>query len=192
MIIIPNQYIEKMNSIFGPSIEEWLTNVPFIINKYIKKFNLLELKFHEDLGINLIIYAKCDEFGEVVIKVSPPYYNELIYRETKALKEFSGQSVCKCYYNNLNDGIRILEKLVPGKTLNDVDNREERIKLFCEVALKLDVKAKDNMNLPTYRQILDRSINQAHEQKEKYEVLLELINISNELYKEIENKKLPK
>lgn len=192
MIKLPNQYKTKIISMFGSLGENWLTNVPEVVDRYIKNFNLTNLRIHEDLSINLILYAECEEYGKIVLKIGLPVFYELIYREVKALEEFNGKNACKCYYSNLNDGIRILERLVPGETLNNVEDREERIKVFCEVALNLDVKFEYHIQLPSYREILDRSINQSKEQPEKFKILKELIIAADNLYKEIESKDLPK
>lgn len=192
MLKLPNQYKTKIISMFGPLGESWLTNVPEVVDKYVAKFNLTNLQVHENLSINLILYAECEEFGKIVLKIGLPIFKELIYRETKALEEFNGKSACKCYYNNLEDGIRILERLVPGETLHNVKDSKERIQAFCDVASNLDVKLTHHIQLPSYREILDRSINQSNEQPEKFKSLIEFIIIANELYKEIENKNLPK
>jgi len=179
-------------SIFGNFGENWLANVPMIVDKYVAKFNLKNLELHGDLSLNLILYAECDEFGKVVIKIGLPVFNELIYRETKALEIFNGKSACRCYYNDLNDGIRILERLIPGETLYNIEGREERIKIFCDVALNLDVALAGPLPLPFYREILDRSIHLSDEQPERFEPLKRLIIIADDLYKEVENKNLPK
>lgn len=192
MLNLPDYYKTKIISMFGSLGESWLAKVPEVIDKYVAKFKLTNLQFHEDLSINLILYAECDKFGKIVLKIGLPIFNELIYRETKALEEFNGKSACKCYYNNLDDGIRILERLVPGETLHNVEDREERIKAFCNVALSLDVKLVHHIQLPSYREILDRSINQSDEQPERFKSLKGLIITANDLYKEIENKNLSK
>jgi len=192
MLKLPDEYKVKIISMFGSLGENWLANVPEIVDKYIAKFNLTNLQVHEGLSINLILFAECEELGEVVLKIGLPVFDELIYRETKALEQFDGKSACKCYYNNLDDGIRILERLIPGKTLHKVEDREERIKAFCDVALNLDVKLTYDIKLPSYREILDRSIKQSYEEPERFKSLKELITAANSLYKEIENENLPK
>lgn len=192
MLILPEQYKIKIVSIFGPVGEEWLNKVPEVVAKYIKKYKLTNLEFEKDLSINLILYAECEEFGGVVLKIGPPVFSELIYRESRALEEFNGQSACKCYYSNLDDGIRILERLTPGKTLHNVESREERVKAFCDVALNLNVRFSSDIGLPSYREILNRSINQSNDYPEKFKVLTELIIVANDLYEEMEKENLPK
>jgi len=192
LLELSDQYKTKIISMFGSAGEAWLASIPSVINKYVTKFNLNNLRVHEALSINLILYAECQEFGAIVLKIGLPVFSELIYRESLALEEFNGIGACKCYYKNLDDGIRILERLVPGETLHSIDDREERVKAFCNVALALDVKLSHHISLPFYREILDRSIKQSDEQPERFKVLKELIIIANNLYKEIEDMGLPK
>ncbi len=192
MFILPEKYGKSIISMFGIIGEEWLLDVNNIVNKYVDKFNLTNISIHENLSINLILYAKCEEFGDVVLKMGPPIFDELIIREVVALEAFNGNGACKCFYNNIEDGVRILERLVLGEELHNIEDREERIKEFCSVALKLNVKMTEHKQLPTYREILNRTISQFNEQPEKYQSLGEYINLANELYKEIENCNLPK
>lgn len=191
MINLTDQYKNKILSMFGTIGENWLIDITKIVDKYVTKFHLTNLHVHKDLSINLILYAECEKFGKIVLKIGPPVFDELIYREATALEKFNGQGACKCYYSNLKDGIRILERLIPGETLNNVADRKERIKAFCDVALSLDIKMQYYKQLPSYRKILDRSISKSEEQPEKFKPLKELIIIANNLYNEIEEKHLP-
>lgn len=126
----------------------------------------------------------------MVLKLGPPFFKELMYREVKALNKFNGQYACKCYFSNFEDGVRVLERLIPGQTLNYIKGKEERIKIFSKVAKGLNIKATEDMELPSYREILNRSINQINE--EKFILLKDLMLEADKLYSEIEKKKLPK
>lgn len=58
MIVLPENYKKNMIKMFGSSINSWLDNAPLIIEKYIKKFNLVNLSFHNDLSINLLVLQR--------------------------------------------------------------------------------------------------------------------------------------
>ncbi|MDD4298460.1 MAG: aminoglycoside phosphotransferase family protein [Bacilli bacterium] len=191
MIILPDKYKVGIISMFGTKGEDWLANVPEIVDRYIKKFNLTNVELINDLTLNIVLLAECEEFGNIVLKMGLPDI-ELLVRETIALEIFNGKGACQCYYSNKEDGIMVLERLIPGETLHNVYNREERIRAFCDVASNLAVKLKGPIQLPAYREILDRSIKQSNEQSEKFKSLQEFIIIADELYKEIENSNLPK
>ncbi len=191
MIDLQENYKNGIISMFGTKGQNWLNNFPIMIEKYIRKFNLTNVEVLNDLTFNIVLFAECEEFGKVILKIGLPDF-ELLVRETIALENFKGKGACQCYYSNKEDGIMILERLIPGETLHNVESREERIKAFCDVALNLNEKVTELLQLPTYREILDRSIKQANEQEEKYKPLKEMITFADKLYKEIENSYLPK
>lgn len=191
MIRLPDRYKERITAMFGQQGVQWLESVPFIIKKYIKRFGLTKIKLLDDLTFNIVLFANCREFGEVVLKIGLPY-NELLIRETIALENFSGVGACKCYYSNIDDGIILLERLLPGETLHKINEREERIKAFCEVAQKLNKKADKAIDLPTYREILNRSIQKSKQEKEMFRNIKALIDIADNIYGEIEIMNLDK
>lgn len=191
MLNLSDQYKNSIIAMFGQQGQQWLADVPNIIEKYINKFHFKDITALGDLTFNIILFANCEEFGDVILKIGLPY-NELLTRETIALSKFGGRGACKCYYNNIDDGIIILERLKPGETLHCVKDREKRIRAFCDVASALSTKADDSLQLPTYREILDRSIDKSKEEAEKFKSLCDLIATADALYKEIEDKNLTK
>lgn len=190
MIKIPETYKNNIINMFGESGEKWLNIVPNIVDKYVKKFNLKNIQILNDLTFNIIIFAECDSFGKIIFKVSLPN-NELLIRETNALNKFNGFGACKCFYSNVDDGIIIIERLEPGKTLHEVEDREDRIKEFCKVAKSLNNSLNEHIDLPSYRQILNRSIDASNQYPEKYQILKHYIEEADNLYQEIESMKLP-
>ena len=103
----------------------------------------------------------------------------MLIRETNALNKFNGFGACKCFYSNVDDGIIIIERLEPGKTLHEVEYREDRIKEFCKVAKSLNNSLNEHIDLPSYRQILNRSIGASNQYPEKYQIL------KNEYYQKV-------
>lgn len=191
MIKIPENYQRNIIGMFGEAGANWLAKVPGIIQKYIEDFLLYDVRILEDLTFNIILFAKSNEMGPVMLKISLPE-NELIVRETLALEHFKGHGACNCFYSNREDGVLIIEQLFPGKTLHEVASREERIQEFSKVALKLkQVQGLEN-ELPTYRTILDRSITSASQNQEKYAPILDCLTIADELYRTIETEDRPK
>ena len=190
MIKIPENYRNNIIGMFGDYGKSWLDKVPSIIQKYIEEFLLYDIKILEDLTFNIILFAKSNEMGPVMLKISLPE-NELILRETEALHHFDGEGACKCFFSNREDGVLIIERLYPGKTLHEVEDREERISEFSKVALKLKEKTENKTSLPKYREILNRSIAAARNNPEKYQIILDALVKADELYKSIEEQNLP-
>lgn len=187
MITLPEKYKNNVVSMFGIIGENWIANVPKIIDKYIKKFNLKNIKIPNDFTYNIILFADSKDFGQVVLKAEIPF-KEMTLRESVALKLNDGKGACKCYYSNIDDGILIIERLLPGKSLNTINNIDERIKVFSEVASKFNIRVKDSQGLPSYREILNRSINIANNDPQKFKPVKNLLSVANSIYNEIEEK----
>lgn len=190
MINLPDKYKEKIISIFAVEGKIWLDNVNKIVDKYVKKFNLTNVEVVDNLSYNVVLFAKCEKFGKVVLKIGLP--DNEVFNEITALEKYNGKGACKCYYSNKEYRVMILERLIPGETLHKIKNREERIKIFCDVASNLIIKAEKDLKLPTYREVLNKAFSKAEKELEKYKSLKELIEIADNFYKEVENRDLPK
>ena len=178
-------YKKNIVMMFGDVGEEWLKTIPNKIEKYVKMFNLKNIKLLNELTYNVLIFGDSSELGPVVLKIEIPF-KELTIRESTALKINDGKGACKCYYSNIDDGVILIERLQPGRTLNSVNNLEERIKIFNDVSTKFNVQVGEDTGLPTYREILDRSINLATEQEQKFLPVNELLEIANSVYEDLQ------
>ena len=178
-------YKNNIEMMFGDAGKEWLKTIPNKIEKYIKMFNLKNIKLLNELTYNVLIFGESSDFGPVVLKIEIPF-KELTIRESTALKLNNGKGACKCYYSNIDDGVILIERLQPGRSLNSIDNLEDRIKIFNEVSKKFNIQVGENTGLPTYREILDRSINLAIEQEEKFLPVSGLLKIVNCVYEDLQ------
>lgn len=190
MLTLPEKYIQSIIFVFGNEGKDWLDNINKLLDKYIKKFNLINIKIIDNLSYNLVIFAECKEYGKVVLKIGNPD-NETL-REIITLGKYNSNYACKCYYSDKEDKVMLLEKLVLGETLNSVKNREERIKIFCDIASNLAIMAEENLQLPTYREILNRAFSKIERQSARYKSIRELINTADNFYEEIEKTNLSK
>ncbi|MGN1341844.1 MAG: aminoglycoside phosphotransferase family protein [Bacilli bacterium] len=181
---ISNNYKNNIEMMFGDIGKEWLQTIPNKIEKYVKLFNLKNIKLLNELTYNVLISGESSDFGPVVLKFEIPF-KELTIRESTALKLNDGKGACKCYYSNIDDGVILIERLQPGRTLNSVNDLEDRIKIFNEVSTKFNIQIGENTGLPSYREILDRSINLAIEQEQKFLPVNELLQIANSVYEDL-------
>ena len=169
---------------FGDIGKEWLHTIPDKIEKYVKMFNLKNIKLLNELTYNVLIFGDSNDFGPVVLKIEIPF-KELTIRESTALKLNAGKGACKCYYSNVDDGVILIERLQPGRTLNTIENLEDRIKIFNGVSDKFNIQVEQDTGLPTYREILDRSITLSTEQEQKFSPVNELLKVANLVYNDL-------
>lgn len=181
---VSTNYKNNIEMMFGNIGKEWLQTIPDKIEKYVKMFNLKNIKLLNELTYNVLIFGESNDFGPVVLKIEIPF-KELTIRESTALKLNNGKGACKCYYSNVDDGVILIERLQPGRTLNTIENLEDRIKIFNDVSGKFNIPVGQDTGLPTYREILDRSITLSVEQEQKFLPVNELLKVANSVYDDL-------
>ena len=186
MFELSNEYKNSIMSMFPDIGHNWLDRIPIIIDKYIKEFKLSDVKINDNLTYNVLLFANSDIFGEIVLKIEIPF-EEMTIRESRALELNNGLGACKCYYKNIPDGVIILERLMPGNSLTEIKELENRIKVFATVAKKFNIKVAKDCSLPTYGSILQRSIDLVFN-NDKYDTIKDLVETAEKMYKEIESK----
>src|SRR5574344_2086915 len=176
MIKISESYKKNIVSMFPSIGEEWLNHIPFIVEKYVRKFNLKNIKVMENLTYNTLLFAESPKYGDIVMKIEIPF-KEMTIRESEALILNNGEGACKCLFKDIDDGVVILERLRPGYTLSSVDDINERIRIFKEVSDKFNILLDDSYKgLPTYKEILMRSKTVTNSDPKKFEIIKELLD----------------
>ena len=186
MVELQNNYKENIIKMFGPIGEEWLKNVPQLVEKYIDKFSLTNIKLLKDLTYNVLIFADSDDFGPVVLKIEIPF-KELTIRESEALLINDGVGACRCYYRDVDDGVILMERLMPGKSLNEICDLEKKCEIFRDVANRFNIQVTDECQLPFYDEIFYRSVDLANSDYEKYQMVMKLLARATKFFEEIKN-----
>lgn len=184
-------YKEKIIKMYGEKGNNWLENIDRIIKKYEKLFDLKNIKLLENMSINVVLSAKSDKYGDVIIKIGTPGKTAL--DEIRYINMFQIKNMVNCYYYNLEDRVMILEKVLPGYTLERINNIDDRIEVFVNLLNEISNKATNNLEkFPTYEDKLKEKIIKIQNiDNSKYNIT-EMANIAVELYEKIKNMNLPK
>src|SRR5574344_3034095 len=186
MINLSEDYKKNIINMFPKIAENWLKKIPLIVNKYIIKFNLQNVKVLDNLTYNTILFAESPEYGKVVLKVEIPF-KEMTIRESEALIINGGYGACKCLFVDVDDGIVILERWTPGYDLSTINDIDEKIAIFKEVADRFNLSVDEAYKgLPSYKEILMRSKNMADSDLKKYEIVKPLLDDAINIYDFIE------
>lgn len=190
MIKLPQNYTQKIINRYEQAGIEWLESIDAIIEKYTKMFNLKNIKVVEKLTMNIVLFAKSNDYGDIVMKIGSPGRTSI--DEIKFIKYCSSKYMTKCYYYNIEDRVMILEKNKPGYTLSKQEKLDERIKIFCDIANEL-AESNDHLNeFPTYGDTLKEKINNTKIYKNVSPEILDMLNKAYQIYEEISKKNLPK
>ena len=184
MINLSDKYKSNINKMFGELGASWIDSIPAKIEKYVKEFKLSNIQVYDSLTYNIILFADSEDYDKVVLKIEIPY-KEMTIRESVALELNNGLGSSKCYFKNIDDGVLIIERLIPGTPLNTINDLEERVKIFSDVRERFNIRVNSTNELPTYTDILNRSINMVNEQQERFGDLKSPILKAETLYGEI-------
>ncbi len=189
MIELPEKFKEKVVNRYGKKGEEWLYNINVIIDKYIKKFDLSDVRLAGNLSINVVLYAKSKKWGDIILKVLAP--TVISVNEINYMKMSSDKFFAKCYYYSLEDKVMILEKLIPGYPLSNIDSQNERINIFCFIMNSITNDLIPKKKFKTLDDTLKERFNLALN-REEYMHISNIVNKAIKMYQEINSMNLPK
>ncbi|PGL72320.1 aminoglycoside phosphotransferase family protein [Bacillus sp. AFS055030] len=145
MITLPDQFIKTIKDIHKEKGEKWLRNFNDLCNRCEIRWNMKILSPFE-LSYNFVAPILIDGEKKAVIKLAVP--NEEFTSEVEALREFKDKDFVKVIDADLNEGILILEQLVPGVTLATIENEQEAMKIAVKVMKNLWKVAPKSTKIP--------------------------------------------
>lgn len=189
MIELPTEFKQSVINRYGLKGKEWLRNINVIIEKYIEKFNLFNVRLLKDLNINILIFATSPEYGEIVMKLCAPSITTL--NEIKYIQLCNSEKFEKSYYSSLEDKVLILEKINPGYPLSEIEEQNERINIFCDMLNSIVTDNIHKEGFKSYDEEFMERITMVENNKEQYKDVLYMLNTATKLYKEIKKMNLP-
>jgi len=192
MIELPDKYKIKIINRHGLSGEKWLNSIDAIVDKYTSQFQLEDVQLTPNLSMNIVLFAKSPQYGNVVMKLGAP--NKTSITEIEVMKYYSSTTyVPKCYYSCINNRVMILERISPGYTLLDsLQDIEERVKIFSDISNHLLVASNGKEDFPICEELFREKVEYAYEHKQTYSDILWMIDIANNIYTKIKKRNLPK
>lgn len=189
MIELPIKFKKNVVNRYGQKGKEWLNNINVIIDKYVKKFDLIDVELAGNLSINIVLFATSKKWGDIILKILAPTIisvNEINYMMMCSDKFFA-----KCHYYSLEDKVMILEKLMPGYPLSNIDNQNERINIFCYIMNNITSNLIPKKGFKTLDDTLNERFDLALSHKE-YVHISDMVNKAIKMHQEINNMNLPK
>jgi len=190
MIVLPENFKQGIINRYEQNGIDWLNSIDKTIEKYTKQFNLSNIQLVDNLSMNLLLFAKSSEFGEVIVKIGCPAKTTIT--EIQYVSNCSSDYFPKCYFYNVEDKIMILERLSPGYSLNNVKNQEERILTFCTILNDITSNNFPPDMFPSIEEAIEEKIETINKDKQTYSSILHLMNPVNKFYNDIKNLNLPK
>ncbi len=193
MINLPESFITRIKNRYGETGNDWLKNIDNIIEKYKNKFELKNIRLVDKLGVNVVLFAESNKFGNIVVKIGSP--SQTTISEMNTIKYYSSKYFPKCYYYSEEDKVIILERIFPGDNLITVNDLKERIKIFTNISdnLLIPIELLNNTEqYLTFNEIFKSKIEYAYQNKNNFLDILWMIDKANNIYDKMHNANLPK
>ncbi len=144
--MIPTDFKSKMQTMYGDSGTEWISSVEKLMVALKDRF---KLTFGEpfSLSYNFVIPVQLGQEQDAVLKIGYP--NNDFSNEFHALQDFQGKGMVNVIDFNKEEGWILLDRLIPGSSLHCLDEEEEVLKIFSQVAHRLWHKSASAHPYPT-------------------------------------------
>jgi streptomycin 6-kinase len=132
---LDNQFVKRIIGLKRQRGEQWLNGLPEMLQIYEQKWNI-KISAPFPLSYNYVAPALTNDDKKVVIKISFPENTEF-EAEIAALKFFHGDVAIRVLQEDLQTGVVLLERAVPGDRLRSVTSDEEQIHIASQLFKKL-------------------------------------------------------
>jgi len=156
--VTPNAVLKQLSPIFRNRIiaahgelgEEWLEDLPTLLEKYFSKWSLTELRVVPFLSCNLVLQGLHPSYGTVILKTG--VLGADLRSELQSLRLFDGHGCVKLLESSPSEGIFLLEGLMPGEML-DGQEETEALSICGGVIRRLHERNSDLKVLNSCRQL---------------------------------------
>ncbi|MCL2300314.1 MAG: aminoglycoside phosphotransferase family protein [Firmicutes bacterium] len=163
--------------------EGFLQKIESTLEIYCERWQLTTLQLVQYFSVNCIFLCHSKTYGDCVLKIcdnSPEWY----MREYNALREYNGRRHCRMLDADLENGVLLIERIMPGTQLKQEPSLDKRLSVFLSLFEGLHVAPEAPGLYPTYFDTLAAMVEFMNKQ-EGHERLRLCIEKATELYREI-------
>jgi len=135
---LPPDFISTITNTFGVDGEQFLADLPALIDEASARWGLSNIRPVPNLSYNFVAYATSPSplaplpqgEGDVVLKLGIP--RDELTSEIAALRLFDGDGACQLIDADEEKGFLLLERLRPGVMLSTLEDDEEATRIAAE------------------------------------------------------------
>ncbi len=138
---LPSDFIATITNTFGADGEQFILNLPALIEEASQRWGLTNIQPVSNLSYNFVAFATSPlphlltEDGNVVLKIGVP--RDELTSEMSALRLFNGEGACQLIDADEAKGFLLLERLHPGVMLSTLADDDESTRIGAEVMQKI-------------------------------------------------------
>lgn len=131
---LPNSFIHTIRTVFEKKGEQFLADLPSLIDEASQRWNLTDVEPVSNLSYNFVAFAKRNN-EDVILKIGVP--NPELVSEMNTLRFFNGKGACRLLECDEEKGLLLLERLKPGRMLSELEDDDERTHIAIDVMQKI-------------------------------------------------------
>jgi streptomycin 6-kinase len=141
-MILPSDFIINITQAYADAGRQYLADLPGLLTAAASRWSLT-LGESFLLSYNYVCTATRADGMPVVLKVGVP--NVELTSEINALRVYDGQGACRLYEADAEAGMLLLERLLPGKMLVELDDDDRATEIAADVmvAMQRPAPARD-------------------------------------------------
>ena len=144
---ISSKFQEKIINAFGQTGKSWLDSLESTIQTYLEKWELTSEGPVENLSYNYVIKVTDSAGAPFILKLGVPNFDTR--NEMKTLQIYNGDGCAKLLKYDLEDGVMLLERLVPGRMLSTVSDEIVVIENYTKVWKEIRRPLLDGVSTPS-------------------------------------------
>jgi streptomycin 6-kinase len=133
-MLLPESVIASLRSTLGTAAEKFLADLPSLIDEATGRWGLTDIETVENLSYHYVALARQDT-RHVVLKIGVP--NEELTSQIETLKLYDGRGACSLIQSDEVKGMLLLERLMPGRMLSDLEDDEQATRIAAQVMREL-------------------------------------------------------
>lgn len=118
------------------------------LKKYAEQWNVSDFEQIDYYSINCLFTCTSAKYGDCVLKIGT--HLQTVMTEYFMLKDFDGNGLCKVYESDIDNGILLIERIMPGTQLRDEPKQNTRLEEFCLLFQRLHKPPADITKYLTY------------------------------------------
>ncbi len=146
MSAVPESFAQTIAEVFGDRGRDWLTRLPSLLAHCEQRWSLTLYPPFE-LSYNYVAPATRADGTEVVLKAGVP--NPELMTEIEALRLYDGRGIAQLLDADPEQGILLLERLMPGTPLSTLDDDEQATAIAAGVMRQLWRPVPEGHSFPT-------------------------------------------
>jgi streptomycin 6-kinase len=136
MIVVPDEVARLQAAANGDAGIIWVASVPALVAEFVDRWQLREVgPAYEDGAVSFVAPVLTAEGADAVLKVG--FVDDETRYEADALRAWAGRGAVRVIATEPDLGALLLERLVPGTSLETHPDRDEAISIACGLLRRL-------------------------------------------------------